>query len=128
VSEVLSADELRDAIEVLPEVLGALLGDGIITATYGWGCNLHPDLCYLPMKVGTRWLERFVRDSLKQQIVVPGESDFWFSVPDKRLDLVFCHEGHIHVGGVDSELQAKLLEVEQFGLLKVGRAHRVPDA
>ena len=27
-------------------ILQDLLGDCLVTAMYGWGCNLHSDLCY----------------------------------------------------------------------------------
>jgi hypothetical protein len=129
VSNLLSNEELRSAIEALPDVFRAMLGDAIVTAVYGLGSNLHVDLWHLPMKVGTRWFDRFVQDSLRQEIVRPGDSDFGVTVGDQRLELVFCHEGHIHLGGTDYELQRALLAHAPFDQLRSGGSPSTsPDA
>ncbi len=86
----------------LPAAFQQLLGgDSVITAYYGWGCILHADLQYVPMRVSTQSLERFIRESLGQEIVIPGGSDFCFTVPEGRLETLFCHEGDIHLKGND---------------------------
>jgi hypothetical protein len=72
VSAPLQAEQLKDVLESLPVVLRELLGDALIKAMYGSGCNLHMDLCYVPMTVGTTWSDRFIKDSLEQHIFVPG--------------------------------------------------------
>ena len=129
VSDLLSNEELRSAIEALPDVLRAMLGDAIVTAVYGLGSNLHVDLWHMPMKVGTRWFDRFVQDSLRQEIVRPGDSDFGVTVGDRRLELFFCHEGHIHLGGTDHELQRALLAHAPFDQLRSGGSPSTgPDA
>src|SRR5687767_15146594 len=94
---VLAPEAMRAAIESLPRILRDLLGQTVIEAFYQFGCNLHFDLCYVPMRVGTAWLDRFVSDSLAMGIVVPCESDFEFSVAGGALVVRFCHEGDIHV-------------------------------
>ena len=109
VRSVPSPEALRRAMEALPTVLRDLVGEAIVTASYGYGCHLHPDICYLPMKVGTRWIDRFIRESLEQKIVVPGKSDFSFIVPDARLEIEFCHLGDIHVSGADVALLDRFL-------------------
>jgi hypothetical protein len=120
VSEVMSRYALETAIRGLPALLRSLLGDeAIVSASYGYGSSLHPDLCYLPMRVGFKWIDRFLDDSLKQQIVVPCRSDFSIGVPGGRLVVEYCHEGHIHVGGSDIDLVAQLLKVEPYSALKL---------
>ncbi len=104
-----NSDRLEDgtsqrALEGTPLFLREVLGDIVISATYEFGCNLHDELLYRPMKVGTRWLDRFIHGSLEQGIVVPGQSDFRIVVGRDRLDALFCHEGDIHLEGKDEAL------------------------
>ena len=98
----------------LPAAFQQLLGDTIIIAYYGWGSILHADLQYVPMRVSTRSLESFVRESLGQEIVIPGGSDFCFTVPEGRLEMLFCHEGDIHLKGSDAALLDALQGSELF--------------
>jgi len=128
VSDLLSPQELRIAIEALPPLFSTVLGDAFITASYGWGCQLHFDLLYRDMKVGTKWFERFIRDSLRQEIVVPEDSDFRIAIPSQALEIVFCHEGHVHIGGHDGDLLNELLAKEPFASLRPGGSHVVPEA
>ena len=128
VSSELSGEELRAAILALPTVLKELVGNCILVATYGHGSYLHPDLCYTPMKVGTSWLDRFVHDSLDQRIIVPGKSDFSFVVPEGRLEIEFCHDGHIHVSGSDTELLGRLLAKPQFTSVNRRGSSKADDA
>jgi hypothetical protein len=114
VSAPLQAEQLKDVLESLPVVLRELLGDALIKAMYGWGCNLHMDLCYVPMTVGTTWSDRFIKDSLEQHIFVPAGSDMYFEFPDERLEIMFCHEGDIHVSGPDNELRERLFRSAGF--------------
>ena len=118
-----SLEQRRKALDALPALLVSLLGSQVISATYGYGSYLHPDLCYIPMKVGTSWLERFIRESLEQRIVVLGESDFTFFVQDGRLEIEFCHEGHIHVSGTDRQLIAEVLRHPAFASGQSSVAH-----
>lgn len=62
----------------------------------------------------TRWLQYLIEDSIDQRIVVPGESDFLFEIPDKRLEVKFCHESDIHLDGSDDELLQKFMTTEPF--------------
>jgi len=115
VSESRSSAELQAAMESLPELLRTLVGNCLIKAMYGWGCNLHMDLCYVPMRVGTQWIDRFIRESLEQSIVVPGKSDFYVQLPDERVEIMFCHESDVHVSGPDEEMRNKILGSPPFG-------------
>jgi hypothetical protein len=108
ISAPISAEQLRAALESLPAVLQECIGDCLITAKYGWGSNLHQDLCNVPMRVETKWASRFIKDSLEQRIFVPAESDLHFELPDGRLRLLFCHDGDVHVSGSDDELRERL--------------------
>ena len=114
VSELLTSQRMRGAMEALQGVLQQLVGDGPLVARYGWGCELHPDLRGAPMRVGVGGVEKFIRDSFRQQIVVPGESDVHFDLPEGRLQIVFCHEGHIHIGGSDQRLAERFVTAKSF--------------
>jgi hypothetical protein len=120
----LPVEQLQSVLESLPFLLKDCLGDCFFTAMYGWGCNLHMDLCYVPMKVGTRWADRFIKDSLEQHIYVPANSDLYFELPDERLELLFCHEGDIHISGPDDELREKLFSSVAFRSLTFTKHHR----
>ena len=123
VSVRLDAAGLRGVLELLPDLLKELLGDAFFVAMYGWGCNLHMDLCYVPMKVGTSLADQFIKDSLEQRIFMPVESDLYFEVPDDRLRILFCHEGDTHVSGPDDELRDKIFHSEPFRRLSFSK-HR----
>jgi len=84
------------------------------------------DLCYVPMKVRTSWVHRFIRDSLEQRIVVPAESDLSFELPDGRIKLLFCHDGDIHISGSDDALREKLLASVPFKELSFTRYRKGP--
>ena len=113
-TEFLSEEQMREAMFSLPNVFQELLGTCRVVASYGWSCNLHVDLCYKPMDVGTSWMEYFIEDSVEHRIVVPGHSDFRFVVPENRLDLMFCHESDIHLNGSDDELLRCFMSAEPF--------------
>ena len=109
------------AINSLPAALRTLLCEEEVVACYGFGCELHIDLLWKPMRVRTNWIERFIRDSLKQGIVIPCGSDFEITVPDNRLSIQFCHECDIHLGGADGDLMQQLLGLPPFSEMKFER-------
>lgn len=117
-SEYLSKERIVQMIEAMPGTRRALLGDAEIVAYYSFGCELHHDLLCKPMRVHTNWMDRFVRDSLKQGIVVRGISDFDFTVPENKLFIGFCHECDIHLGGEDSGLLQQLMGLPPFSEMK----------
>lgn len=116
-SRELSPEEVRAGMLALPAVVRKLVGECIIVAKYGWACELHPQLCHIPMQVGIAWLDRFIDDSLRQKIVIPGECDFIFEVPG-RLQIIFCHERDFHAGGTDKELLQAFLSQAPFNTWK----------
>jgi len=104
ISPELQGPQIREMLLALPKVLADILRDEIVEASYGWGSNLHIDLCWIAMQVNTSWLDRFIDDSLRQEIAVPGGSDFTFTARSGALEIEFCHESHLHVSGTDSVL------------------------
>lgn len=110
----LTEEQITRALKVLPAFLKEQLGSTLVSATYEFGCNLHDDLLYRSMSVGTDWLARFIRDSLERGIVVPGQSDFRIRVGDGRLDILICHEGDIHLNGSDGDLISRLKQTEPY--------------
>lgn len=113
-SSILTAERLKQAMEALPDFFKAMLGDCIVTAHYGLGSEIHADLQFVPMRVGTRWTDRFIADSISRGIVVPGRSDLLFTTPEERLEILFCHESDIHLGGKDDKLIQMLVTASEF--------------
>ena len=113
-SEYLSQEQMHAALVAVPGEFQAMLGEYEIITSYGWGTNIHIDLQYKPMREDTRRLEYHIADSIEQRIVVPGQSDFRFEVPEDRLDLLFCHERDIHLDGSDEELLLRFIRTEPF--------------
>ena len=103
-SRYLSEQEIQAALDALPGFFRQFVPDSILIATYGWGCRLHMDLCYQPMRVGVGCLDRFIAESIEQRIFVPGHSDMTIAAPDDRLAVMFCHETDLHISGTDSDL------------------------
>jgi hypothetical protein len=62
----------------------------------------------------TRWLQYLIEDSIEQRIIIPGESDFILEVPEKRLEVVFCHESDIHLDGKDDDLLQRFMTSEPY--------------
>jgi hypothetical protein len=113
-SEYLSKEQMRSALLSLAGAFRDLLGEHEIVAMYGWATKIHDDLHWQPMKDDTRWLQHLIEESIDQRIVIPGESDFLFEVPEKRLELKFCHESDIHLDGSDDELLHQFMNTEPF--------------
>jgi hypothetical protein len=113
-SDYLPKEQMHSALLALPGVLQTLLGEHRIVASHGWAANIHSDLRYHPMNESTHRIQYFIEDSIKQRIIIPGESDFRFEVPNGRLDLVFCHESDIHLDGSDDELLRRFMASEPF--------------
>jgi hypothetical protein len=123
----LTNEELVEAMRALPTFLQKHFDGSILKAMYGYGCNLHPQLCYSVMDVGVSWVERFIEDSLKQNIVKPGDSDFIIEVPEQQLIITFCHEGDIHVGGTNFEAHKALWSDSPFSSFSLLRAPEIKD-
>jgi hypothetical protein len=91
-----------------------LLGEHKIVAMDGWKTKIHGSLHWQPMNDDTRWLQYLIEDSIEQKIVTPGESDFIFEVPAKRLEVMFCHESDIHLDGTDDQLLQQFMTSEPY--------------
>lgn len=109
-SSYISVEVMREFIAQLPARLRPILSSPNLTLSYGWGCNLHPDLWYKPMNVGLDLFPYFIQDSLAQGIFQIGQSDLLIESPDSHLQLLLCHESDIHIDGTDNETIAKLVE------------------
>ena len=113
-SEYLTKDQMHSALIALPGVLLSLVGEYPIIAMYGWASHLHTSLLWTPMGADTRSLQYLIEDSLDPRIVVPGESDFIFEVPEKRMEVVFCHQSDIHLDGTDDALLQQFMTSEPY--------------
>ena len=106
---------IESVLRDLPKAIGAQLSsDTIPSVKYGWGCQIHPALQHIAMEVLVCRLEDFIRDSLKQGIVVPGDSDIRIEIPKGRAYFTFDHEGHIYSDGSDYELETKIWMSPEF--------------
>jgi hypothetical protein len=113
-TDYLSKEQMSEALAALPTVLQSLLGDHVVMASYGVAAKLHGDLCWKPMKDHTLSLQYLIEDSIQQGIIVPGEADFYFDVPEDRLRVLFCHEADIHVDGSDDALIQKFISSKAY--------------
>ena len=117
-SEHLTADQMASALTALPTVLLELFGECKFTAFYGCGANLHGNLLYVPMGVQTSVMPWFIEDSVNQRIIVPGQSDLLIRSPNNELELLFCHEGDIHVDGESLDLMHRFMAAEPFSKMR----------
>ncbi|MFA6958110.1 MAG: hypothetical protein WC538_19755 [Thermoanaerobaculia bacterium] len=120
-SPPLSSEELEKLWELFPQALRELLGDGIVLVSYGTLSKLHPDLWYVPMKVGTAWMDRFLRESIEQGISGPAEADIFFQLPEGGPEILFCHEGDVHISASAESSLLFLLGREPFARLFPGK-------
>ncbi len=102
VSQILDEDRIKIALLALSDELAKKIADDTqLRIIYGWGSGLHSALTHIPMSVRADHLSKFIHDSVRQEIIIPGDSDFIMEVPKDRVTFVFCHEGHIHSSGND---------------------------
>lgn len=113
-SQYLNKEQVHEALLSLHVVLLNLLGQHKLIANYGFSVNLHNDLTWVPMRTDTELLQYFIEDSLEPKIIVPGESDLHLEVPEKRMNIHFCHESDIHLTGTDEDLLQKFMQSEPF--------------
>ena len=109
-SSYITAEVMREFIAQLPSQLRQILSSPNLTVSYGWGCNLHPDLWHKPMTVGLDLFPYFIEDSVAQGIFQICESDLLIESSDSHLQVLLCHESDIHIDGTDNETIAKLVE------------------
>jgi hypothetical protein len=123
----LTNEEVVEAMRAMPAFLQRYFDKSILKAMYGYGCNLHPQLCYSVMEVGVSCVGKFIEDSLKQKIVDPGGSDFIIEVPEQQLIIKFCHEGDIHTSGTSLEAQEALWSTSPFSNFSLLRAPGIKE-
>lgn len=113
-SDYLTADQTAEALKALPAALIELFGDCKCTVLYGYGTNLHIDLWYKPMSVGTCGMSWFIEESVDQRIFVPDGSDLHINSPGNELAILFCHESDIHVDGESPDAMQRFMAVGPF--------------
>ena len=117
-TDYLSIEERSEALFALPAALISLLGQHKLIAYYGWSCKIHGSLHYVPMEDRTDHIQYLIEDSVEQRIVTPGESDFYFEVPEEQLEILFCHECDIHVDGTNEDLMRRFMATEPYSRYK----------
>ncbi|WP_428305302.1 hypothetical protein [Lacipirellula sp.] len=117
-TDYLLNEQMYSALLALPGVLTALLGAHKVVAMYGWAAKIHPSLAWQRMDDHTDRLQYLIEDSIDQRIIVPGQSDFYFEVPEKRLAVMFCHESDIHLDGSDDELLKRFMASDPFAQMR----------
>ena len=90
-SSYISAAEMLEFIAQLPSQLRQILSSSNLTVSYGWGCNLHPDLWHKPMTVGLDLFPYFIEDSVAQGIFQIGQSDLLIESSDSQSQLRISH-------------------------------------
>lgn len=113
-SEYVTAEQMAAALKALPAALTELFGECKCTVLYGYGTQLHVDLWYKPMSVGTCGMSWFIDESVDQRILVPGGSDLFINSPHNELALLFCHESDIHVDGESLDAMQRFMAAEWF--------------
>ena len=113
-TRILTKAEVDAILKALPAFLFRLWGNSVVTVLYGTRCNIHNDLQHVPMGVGISWLARFLSESERQDIFVPGASDLFIRDEQERVEILFCHEADIHISGSDKELVARVVGDDLF--------------
>jgi hypothetical protein len=101
---------MREFIDALPSVMRDIYGNRHLIVSYGWGCNLHPELWYKPMRVALDTFPYFIEDSIEQRIFVMRGSDLLIESPDSGFCILICHESDIHLDGTDDESINKIVD------------------
>ncbi|MGJ8643022.1 MAG: hypothetical protein ACSHX9_06410 [Luteolibacter sp.] len=105
----MDSETIANAMRALSTILAELLPpETLLKLIYGWGSGIHPALEHIPMEVRADSLVQFVADSIRQEIIIPGDSDFTLKVPKGRVTFTFCHDGHLHSTGNDYQLETEI--------------------
>ena len=104
------------ALMATPGIIQDLLGDVEVIARYGTGTGgpLPAGGHGTPISLNCSDLPSFLAESIAREILLPADSDFHLQLPDGRLKILFCHEGHIHVGGNDTDLVMRFVGFKPF--------------
>src|SRR5687768_16692034 len=108
VSQYIEEAAFEELVSRFPAFLRDFLAEEFVMVSYGALSNIHPDLWYKPMKVGTNWFERFLAESIAQRIFEPGGADLLVEIRGGSAEVTLCHERDIHIVGSDDELIARL--------------------
>lgn len=84
----------------------------------GWGCRLpESELwqpCALPLEDALAYFDQAVASG----IVVPGDCDLWLASDDRQVEVLFCHEGDIHLKAAPEAIATRAItEWTEAGLL-----------
>jgi hypothetical protein len=120
-SKSLSEQQWTAALDALSKFLRAALPQSMLTAEYGFGCEIHADLTYIPMRVPVARLNEFLHESVEQRIFLPGRSDLHIHDQDRNFSITLCHEGDIHVSDNHTGLLQQFLSLPLFGSLEFAK-------
>lgn len=96
VSAVLDREEILAYLVKLPSLLNAQ-GCRECEVSFGWQAELPVDELWKPHRLTLDALPGFTESAMERGIYVPGQSDFFLELPDRELEVRFCHESDIHV-------------------------------
>jgi hypothetical protein len=111
---LLSYDETKHLLLNIQGILNEIFNEEILIVKYGWGCNIHNDLQYVPMQVGINWMNSFLNDSINRKIYEIGKSDLYFENQNKTIEVLFCHESDIHLTANIKEEIIRIKEIEEL--------------
>lgn len=117
-TDYLPKEQMHAALLALPGVLVNLLGEHKLVAMYGCQAKIHHSLAWQPMNDHTDRLQYLIEDSIDQRIIIPGQSDFHFEVPENRLAVMYCHESDIHLDGLDDELLRRFMASDPYSEMR----------
>ena len=117
VTREISKEDVRRELE---RVIRWLAGDGFAQCqiTLGWGCRLPACELWQPRTLRLEEALAYVDQAVASGTIVPGDSDFWLASDDRQIDVLFCHEGDMHLQAAPEAIATRALsEWSEAGLL-----------
>lgn len=85
---------------------------------FGWGCRLPASELWQPATLPLAEALGYFDQAVASGTIVPGASDFWLASNDRQIEVLFCHEGDIHLNAAPEAIATRALrEWSEAGLL-----------
>lgn len=110
-------DDVRRELE---RVIRWIAGEGFAQCqiTLGWGCRLPASELWQPATLPLAEALGCFDQAVASGTIVPGASDFWLASDDRQIEVLFCHEGDIHLKAAPEAIATRALsEWSEAGLL-----------
>ena len=75
----------------------------------GWACRLPASELWQPSTLRLEDALAYFDQAVASGTIVPGASDFWLASDDRQVEVLFCHEGDVHLKAAPEAVATRAL-------------------